>query len=160
MLAQTLLSCEFGACYGGPEGYTDTVSVFHPSELTCAIQGAVAGALDFTGLSMLPGTDQDNWKWYYASASSFGFRYVGGVESDSLLGISGAVYVADKGSDAVKEDPVWQSMIRRGARNQGYKISTKAVAKDASAISKVAKPLSVVLAGKAALGRYKTCRGF
>lgn len=116
---------------GGIEGFIDTVSAFHPSELTCALQGAVSGALDFFSLSILPGANQDNWSW---STQKLGFIYIGGAESGSVS----AGDAAGKAGDYVAENEWAQNYIRRYLRKQGLKISDRRIARYSGRLGKYA----------------------
>lgn len=110
---------------------------------------------DLTGISMLPGSNQDNWSWYYANAS-FGFMYVGGAASEA----PSAVDAAGKAGDYIAENPWSQNYIRRYLRNQGLMISNRRIARVAGRVGRVAGWVGALSASKSAYDRYKTCRAF
>lgn len=111
---------------------------------------------DLTGISMLPGANQDNWKWYYASPSSFGFIYTGAGEGASVS----AVDAAGKAGDIVADNPWAQNYIRGYLRNQGLKISNARIARYAGRIGKYAGWYGKLSAAKSAYDRYTKCRAF
>ena len=72
---------------------TATISAYHPSVSTCLGQAAISAGEDLLGVSMLPGSDQDNWQW---SSDKFGFVYTGAAEADSLSGVSNGVDIVGR----------------------------------------------------------------
>ena len=109
----------------GEVANTATVSAYHPSVGTCLGQAAISAGEDLLGLSMLPGSDQDNWQWQSARWNS-GFVYTGAGEvMDSSVGLD----AVEKAADFVADNPTAQGTIRQFLRNQGVKWSTKHVAR-------------------------------
>jgi hypothetical protein len=81
--------------FSGPDGpivsnpaNTATISAVHPSVGKCLGQAAISAGEDLLGLSMLPGSDQDNWQWQNAGWNS-GFVYTGAGEViDASVGVT------------------------------------------------------------------------
>ncbi len=142
-------------CDVGPPANTATISAYHRSQGECLWQAAVDAGEDLLGISMIPGTNQDNWEW---SSAKMGFIYTGAAE-DGLLSLSNGVGAVETTAGWVEGTPAAQGTIRQFLRNQGVKWSTKHVAKDAALLGKVAGAVGKVLAAKSAYDRYQKCRG-
>ena len=134
---------------------TASIGAYHPTVGECLWQAAVDAGEDLLGISMIPGTNQDNWQW---SSAKLGFVYTGAGE-DALLTASNGATVMETATDFVTENPAAQGEIRQLLRNQGVKISMKHIAKDAALLGKVAGAVGKVLAAKTAYDRYQKCQG-
>jgi RHS repeat-associated protein len=162
-----LYSCRYGDCGFYVEGFvgqdtlenkiaanTATISAYHPSVYTCLAQAAFAAGEDLLGISMLPGTNQDNWEW---SSDKLGFVYTGAAEEGLLETTSNGVAVVENVADYVEKTPAAQGEIRQFLRSEGVKVSLKHVSKDAAAFGKWAGRAGKVLAAVTAAERYKKC---
>jgi hypothetical protein len=132
---------------------TATIGVYHPSVATCLGQAGIAAAEDLLGLSMLPGSDQDNWQW---SSDKFGFVYTGAGEGiESGIGID----AIENAADFVKDNPAAQETIRQFLRSEGAQVSLRHISQDATAIGKWAGRAGKVFAAYSAYERYEKCKG-
>ncbi|HEY6764491.1 MAG TPA: RHS repeat-associated core domain-containing protein, partial [Candidatus Sulfotelmatobacter sp.] len=154
------IDCTSGTCQVNPlmdatAANTATISAYHPSVSTCLGQAAISAGEDLLGLSMLPGSDQDNWQWQSAGWNS-GFVYTGAGEvMDSSVGLD----AVENAADFVADTPAAQGTIRQFLRSQGVKWSTKHVAKDAAWAGKWAGRIGGALAAYNAYQRYQECGG-
>jgi hypothetical protein len=134
---------------------TATISAYHPSVGTCLGQAAISAGEDLLGLSMLPGSDQDNWQWQSAGWNSE-FIYVGAGEvMESSVGLD----AVENAADFVADNPATQGTIRQFLRSQGIKWSTKHVAKDAFTVGEWSGRAGKVYAAYSLYQRYQKCRG-
>jgi hypothetical protein len=140
---------------GGGAANTATISAYHPSVGTCLGQAAISAGEDLLGLSMLPGSDQDNWRWQSAGWNS-GFVYTGAAEvMDSSVGLD----AVENAANFVADNPAAQGTMRQFLRSQGVKWSMRHVATDAATVGKWAGRAGNVLAAYSAYERYQKCRG-
>jgi RHS repeat-associated protein len=142
---------------GQPANNTATISAPHGSVEQCLWEATIDAAEDLLGISMVPGTNQDNWEW---SWGKLGFIYTGAAEGGSVLGLSAGVDVTGKTADWVNATPRAQGEIRGFLRSQGAKVSIKHVVKDTGIVAKWAGRAAKVLAAKSAYDRYQKCRGY
>jgi RHS repeat-associated protein len=141
---------------GGSSNDIATISAYYPPVSTCLGQSAIAVGEDLLGLSLLPGTDQNNWAW---SSAKFGFVYTGAAEAESLSSISTGVDVVGKSSDFLADTPAAQATVRQALRSEGLKVSLKHVSKDAAAFGKYAGWAGRIISAASAYQRYQKCRG-
>jgi RHS repeat-associated protein len=137
---------------------TPSISPYNGRAGDCFEQAFVEAGEDLLGISMLPGSNQDNWNW---SSDKFGFVYTGAGEqkTGAFLSSSTGVDAVEKSADFVKDSSSAQGWIRQMARNQGYKVSMKAVSKDAAIVGNWAGAASKLLAAYSGYERYQKCRG-
>lgn len=134
-----------------------TMGARHGSPNDCLTEAIIAGGEDLLGLSMLPGSDQDNWQW---SSDKFGFVYTGAALEEPLVSVSNGVDAVGKTADFVAGNSWAQSQIRQFLRSENVKVSLRYVSKDAALAGRWAGRAGKVLAAYSAFQRYKQCRGF